>query len=159
MCIRVLEAFRPADVLWLRGGCYLPRSPLGLRGAALEAYPAAALVVGVSPGVRACEDRGYRYPERLFVGGLEADQWLSPEGVCGLELARATGEDEALRILEAELAEAVRSVAPEVVFRSDRGPDTASPRSGANFYYSARCCSVRRRAPALLAPFCRSSSS
>jgi len=94
--------------------------------AALEAYPAAALVVGVSPGVRACEDRGYRYPERLFVGGLEADQWLSPEGVCGLELARATGEDEALRILEAELAEAVRSVAPEVVFRSDRGPDTAS---------------------------------
>ena len=92
----------------------------------LGAYPLVALVVGVAPGVRACEDRGYRYPERLLAGGLEAARWLTPDGLCALDVARAVGGDEALLILEAELAEAVRTISPDLVFRSDRGPDTTS---------------------------------
>jgi len=93
---------------------------------ALQAHGLIALVPGVSPGVRACEDRGFRYSEGLTAHGVTADMWLEPDGVWSPDLARASGADDDLNDLERELAAAVRRVSPELVFRSDRGPDTIS---------------------------------
>ena len=92
----------------------------------LASHPRMALVVGVSPGVRACEDRGFRFSEVLSAGTLEAARWLTPDGVSTLDLARASGADAAVQALERELAEAIREVSADLVFRSDRGPDTVT---------------------------------
>ncbi len=92
----------------------------------LATHRLTALVPGVTPGVRACEDRGFRFSERLTAQGLTAHMWLESDGVWSPDLARAEGADAELEELEQELASAVREVSPELVFRSDRGPDTVS---------------------------------
>lgn len=82
---------------------------------------------GLRPGPRVAEDEGVRLRDALEVDGIEAVLYADEEGALAPDLAWPRRADAEVEALEAELAEAVRSVDPALAFRSDRGPDTVAP--------------------------------
>jgi hypothetical protein len=91
--------------------------------------PDARLVPGPRPHEREAVDLQQRGVE-VLAGDVAAAMAfdLVEGGILGLDLARRSGVgDPELPALEAELADAIRSVDPSLSSISDRGPDTVTP--------------------------------
>lgn len=98
------------------------------RAFALADLPAPLVVPGDPPGRRAAIDTGALFAEVIAVEGVEARQWLLSDGQpAPLDLVRRAGADAEVLALERELAEALRAVRADLVFETDRGPDTVDP--------------------------------
>lgn len=98
--------------------------------AALDAagLPAPLIVPGEPPARRAALDTGALFADTVVVDGVEWRQWLLADGTpAPLDVVRRSGVDAEVVALERELAEAIRTVDPRLVFETDRGPDTVDP--------------------------------